>query len=78
MHFSYVFRFFVNPGVNKALKLQIQATLSGNSLTPVLVPSSGTFPENTWSQVVVTLASLGVALGNIDGFIVRVTRNFIF
>lgn len=65
--------FYINPGANTGLQLQVQATVNSVGQTAVLVPSSGVFAANTWTQVNVPLSSLGVAGATINGFWIQVS-----
>ena len=65
--------FYINPGANTGLQLQVQATVNSVGQTAVQVPSSGVFAANTWTQVNVPLSSLGVAGATINGFWIQVS-----
>ena len=66
--------FYINPGANTGLQLQVQATVNSvPGQTAVQVPSSGVFAANTWTQVNVPLSSLGVAGATINGFWIQVS-----
>lgn len=67
--FIYFPSFFVNPGSNTALQLRVQSTIAG---APNAIADVGAFPSNTWTQVTVSLQSLGVASSTIDGFWLQV------
>jgi hypothetical protein len=58
--------FWIHGGSTGGQRLQVQATLNGNAQTIVALP---TLPSNTWQQMTISLASLGVAnQPNMDGF----------
>ncbi len=71
---SYVsLTFWINGGVTGGQELQLQATLNGNAQTAVALTAP---TANTWTQVTVSLANLGVA-GKVgfDGFWIQNTTN---
>jgi len=62
--------FWINGG-NGGQKLQVQATLNGNAQTPYPL---GPLTANTWTQVTISLGTLGVAnTASFDGFWIQDT-----
>jgi len=58
--------FWINGGSSGGQLLQVQATLNGTAQTVVTLPA---LSPNTWQQVTISLASLGVqSKPNLDGF----------
>jgi len=58
--------FWINGGASGGQQLQVQATLNGNAQTVVTLAP---LPANTWQQVTIPLAFLGVqSRANLDGF----------
>ncbi len=65
--------FYINPGANTGLTLQVQATAASAGQPGTIAPSTGSFPANTWTRVVIPLSSLSVATSTtFDGFWLQV------
>lgn len=62
--------FWIHGGTSGGQRLQLQALVNGNAQTAVALPAP---TANTWQQVTVSLASLGVAAATIDGFWIQDT-----
>jgi hypothetical protein len=57
--------FWIHGGTTGGQRFQVQATVGGAAQTAVVLPN---LAANAWQQVMIPLASLGVASANIDGF----------
>jgi hypothetical protein len=57
--------FWIHGGTAGGQRLQVQATVGGAAQTAVVLPN---LAANSWQQISIPLASLGVASANIDGF----------
>ncbi len=56
--------FWIHGGTSGGQRLQVQMTVNGNAQTAVALPNPA---ANAWTQMTISLASLGVASATVDG-----------
>eukprot|EP00048_Salpingoeca_helianthica_P008271 m.120761 g.120761 ORF g.120761 m.120761 type:complete len:1080 (-) comp14561_c0_seq1:146-3385(-) len=62
--------FYIYPTI-AGVSLQVQGTVNSVAQSGLIVPSTGAFPANTWTRVVLSLPSIGITGANFDGFFLQ-------